>query len=372
MVTPRAFRATELACELARQGHQVQVIFPCDENQYVEFCSQHGITIRNLGRARWPSVPLTGKGPLLLAQRLARRGLNLFLEFPDIQLVPLVAKSLAKLNPVDLLISIAAPHAIHWGVARARRSRPNLCRTWIADCGDPFMGLTTDTYRKPFYFRFPEKSFCRTADFITVPIPEAIEGYYPEFHGKIRVIPQGFKFELPGPLVDSPLHRYPTFAYSGAFIPGLRDPRPLLDYLSTVHTPLRFICFTRQADLILPYKDKLGERLEIREYIPRNELLRTLAEMDFVVNLENRVTMQSPSKLIDYAIANRPILSIDPLELPYSRINEFLDGNYQHRLVIPDLECYQIENVARAFAALALDKQGQTAHQSPSANPTFT
>ena len=234
------------------------------------------------------------------------------------------------------------------------------------------MGLTTDTYRKPFYFRFPEKSFCRTADFITVPIPEAIEGYYPEFHGKIRVIPQGFKFELPGPLVDSPLHKCPTFAYSGAFIPGLRDPRPLLDYLSTVQIPFRFICFTRQAGLILPYKDKFGERLEIREFIPRNELLRTLAEMDFVVNLENRVAMQSPSKLIDYAIANRPILSVDPLELPYAKINEFLEGNYQRRLVIPDLERYQIQNVACEFISLTLDEQKQPAHHSPIANPTLT
>jgi hypothetical protein len=353
MVTPRAFRATELACELARQGHKVQVLFPCDESQYAEFCRQHAITIRDLGKARWPSVPLTGKGPILLAQRLTRRGLSLFLEFPDIQLVPLVAKCLAKLNPVDLLISIAAPHAIHWGVARARRHRPTLCRTWIADCGDPFMGVTIDTFRKPFYFGFAERAFCRRADFITVPIPEAINGYYPEFHRKIRVIPQGFQFELPGPISESPINSIPTFAYAGAFIPGLRDPRPLLDYLSTLTKPFRFLCFTRQPDLIADYKAKLSDRLEIKAYLPREELLFILRQMDFLVNLENRVNMQSPSKLIDYAIANRPILSLDPLFPDLSKIDSFLGGTYQGRLHLPDLERYQIQNVAKAFLSLA-------------------
>jgi hypothetical protein len=352
MVTPRAFRATELACELARQGHKVQVIFPCDENQYAEFCSQHDINIRNLGNARWPSVPLTGKGPILLAQRLLRRGLSLFLEFPDIQLVPLVKKCLAKLNPVDLLISIAAPHAIHWGVARALRHRPNLCRTWVADCGDPFMGLKTDRFRKPFYFSFLEKSFCRRADFITIPIPEAIEGYYSEFHHKIRVIPQGFRFDLPGLMTEAPINPIPTFAYAGAFIPGLRDPRPFLDYLSTSTKQFRFLCFTRQPELISGYQSKLDGRLDIRPYLPRQELLEVMAKMDFLVNLENRVSMQSPSKLIDYAIANRPILSVDPLFPDSRKIVRFLDGCYSERLRLPNLQQYQIHIVAQNFLSL--------------------
>jgi hypothetical protein len=61
----------------------------------------------------------------------------------------------------DLLISIAAPHSIHWGIAWARKDGSPIAGIWIADCGDPFMGKENDTFRPPFYFRYLEKWFCQ-------------------------------------------------------------------------------------------------------------------------------------------------------------------------------------------------------------------
>ena len=73
--------------------------------------------------------------------------------------------------------------------------KPKTAKKWIADCGDPFMGAKLETFRKPFYFKYFEKDFCRKADYITVPAEGAKKAYYSEFLGKIRVIPQGFNFK---------------------------------------------------------------------------------------------------------------------------------------------------------------------------------
>jgi len=54
----------------------------------------------------------------------------------------------------DLLISIAVPYPIHWGVAAvwAKDKSKNLAPNWIADCGDPYCFQENDTFKPPFYF----------------------------------------------------------------------------------------------------------------------------------------------------------------------------------------------------------------------------
>src|SRR5690606_10094120 len=99
-----------------------------------------------------------------------------------------------KNSNYDILISIAAPHPIHWGVAKAIKKYKNIAKCWIADCGDPFMLSHNLQYKRPFYFKYYEKEFCRLADFITIPTAFAKDGYYKEFHDKLNVIPQGFNF----------------------------------------------------------------------------------------------------------------------------------------------------------------------------------
>src|SRR5699024_6823793 len=131
----------------------------------------------------------------------------------------------------DLLISIAVPHTIHWGVAAIWKKHNNLAKTWFADCGDPFMGQENDIFKYPFYFKYSEKWFCRKADYITVPTEASIKAYYSEFHHKIRIIPQGFKFEDIHVEENTYANPVPTFAYAGGFIPGRRDPTEFLNFL---------------------------------------------------------------------------------------------------------------------------------------------
>jgi hypothetical protein len=75
--------------------------------------------------------------------------------------------------------------------------------------------------------------------------------------------------------------------------------------------------------------------------------------MDFLLNIENRTAKMSPSKLIDYAMTGRPILSLDSFDLNQVALDQFLDSNYSQQLKLPALANYRIENVARQFIELA-------------------
>lgn len=350
-ISPRSFRATELAKEFARQGHEVTVLFPNKGRDYSEFRKEHNINIKDLGKLKFKGIELKGKGLELLIRRAVRRIMNLFFEYPDIELMFKVARALRNEKGYDLLISIAVPHPIHWGVARAWKKNQQIAKTWVADCGDPYMLARLDIFNKPFYFKYFEKNFCRKCDYITVPVESARKGYYSEFHQKIRVIPQGFRFDEIQLPEYKKINKYPTFAYAGSFIPGRRDPRPFLEYLSRLNMDFKFYIYTSHKNILTPFKKALNSRLEIKKPVPRNELLKILATMDFLVNFDNNTDEQIPSKLIDYAIIGRPILDIRK-ELDTNTIIKFLNGNYNNALKIDNIEKYRIENVCNAFLEL--------------------
>ncbi len=216
------------------------------------------------------------------------------------------------------------------------------------------MSNTLDSFKKMFYFKYFEKYFCQNAHYITVPIEEAKRGYYPEFRDKIRVIPQGFNFnEIE---INQEAYRkndIPTFAYAGGLIPGGRDPRQLLDYLISLNWGYKFILYTKSRDLVKPYVDKSGRKIEIRDYIPRDKLLQELARMDFLVNFENETSRQQPSKLIDYYLTGRPVLSVPSTDVNTKVVNEFLCGDYSHSYNFGDMCQYRIENVCNRFLSLS-------------------
>jgi len=96
----------------------------------------------------------------------------------------------------------------------------------------------------------------------------------------------------------------------------------------------------------------LGKKLEVRCYIPRNELLEVLGKMDFLINFEEESKVQKSSKLIDYALVQRPILSMKPFDIDKIVLKEFLIGNYEKQREIDDIEQYNIKNVASDFIDL--------------------
>jgi hypothetical protein len=351
-ISPRSFRATELAKELVRQGHEVKVITHFREGIEI-FCKHHGILFKDLGPLTWSLPNLQGHGYFRLLLRVIVRLSILFFEYPFIQLIPLIRKALKSENNFDLMISIAVPYPTHWGVSSVRTKANPIARVWVADCGDPYMGQENDTFKPPFYFAWIEKWFCKKADFLTVPTIGSFKGYYPEFHHKMRVIPQGFRFEDIRIGESKRENNCIKFGYGGMFIPGRRDPSEFLEYLNTLTTvKFEFYIFTPTPQHVQDFANKSNGKIKVLSPINRDELLYQLSMMDFVVNFENKGTAQTPSKLIDYAIIEKPILTIKTGDLNKAIINEFLKGNYQNQLRIENPNQYRIENVAKQFIDL--------------------
>jgi|26BtaG_2_1085354.scaffolds.fasta_scaffold03689_3 glycosyltransferase involved in cell wall biosynthesis len=351
--SPRNMRTNELAKELAKQGHDVTLYVLTGTYDYESYEKDTGVKIKSLGKTYFFKYdPKTGN-KLNIFTRVASKLVGNIFEFPYIELVRNAYCAIKEQSNIDLLITIAVPYPLHWGAALLRTlNEDNLKHTvWVADCGDPYMG--NDFNKKFFYFEYIEKWFCRKADFISIPIESAKKGYYPEFLNKVKVIPQGFNFNETIKAKEYKKNVVPTFIYAGIFYEKLRDPRPFLDYLVTLKKDFKFIVYTKTPTFLGDYKEKLGNKLQIYSYIPRDELILEMSKVDFLVNFENPSTKHSPSKLIDYALSGRPILSLNTnVELNTSLISQFLSDNYEQALKLDNIEQYNIKNVAKEFLCL--------------------
>lgn len=349
-MAPRPLRATELAKELARQGHTVTVYSYLGTYDYSDFEKKNNINIKNLGSFFNPHSYINRKTKNISGwKRKIIYFINKLFEFPDIVISKAVYKALKNETP-HMLITIAVPYPIHWGAALAKKYNTNLRNiTWVSDCGDPYMGSPMTWH--PFYFKYIEKFWCRKTDFISVPVEQAKEGYYEEFRNKIRVIPQGFCFENIelSPYIKNDI---PHFAYSGMVYPQTRDPRVFLNYLCTLDEPFKFIVYTNRQEMFIPYVDKLVNKLEIRNYVPHQELLKELSKIDFLINIRNESSVQQPSKLIDYYLAKRPIIEITSDFKESDIFKAFFRGDYTHQLICNNIEDYNIKNIAGQFINL--------------------
>ncbi|WP_156810186.1 glycosyltransferase family protein [Nitritalea halalkaliphila] len=311
----------------------------------------------SLGEMSWKPINFRSKVKLVYTiERLIYRFLSLGFDYPDSELFLKVKKQITSCtDKFDAVISIAVPYAIHWGVASVWSKIPakNVAPVWIADCGDPFYGSENDSFKLPFYWAWVEKWFMRKADFIAVPTPTSHLGYFPEFHPKIKVISQGFKFEDYSFQVITKKNTTPVFAYAGLLIPNKRDPRAFCEYLLSTGKDFRFHIYTKNYTLLKRFNELAPDKFILHSFMPRVELLRKLKEeVDFVVNFENSGPRQTPSKLIDYILIDKPILSVNSSELDFQTINEFLEHDYGNALNIPDRDQYKIENVTSKFLDL--------------------
>ena len=344
-IAPRAFRTTELAKELGCLGHNVHVYFPKSDYDYSAFKRQNP----NVSISQIPAIG--GEAPKTRYKYVFWRMANILIAYPHVKYYTLLQDVLKDEKDYDLLISIAVPHPIHWGIGKIYKKR-KIAKTWIADCGDPYMLCKTDSHNPPLYMRYFEDLWCKRCDYISVPTDTSYTGYYPEYHHKIKVIPQGFNFdEIQNP--DYFPNNVPTFIFAGVFIKGKRDPQVLMEFLSHIDKPFKFIVYGANAQTFLnTYKAKLGDKLDIREPIARNLLISEMAKADFLLNIGNGTNVQTPSKLIDYTLAERPILTIETNDIKEKILMEFFDGNYVNKDSDIDISRYNIHNVVQQFLAL--------------------
>src|SRR5690606_27960285 len=109
------------------------------------------IEFKSLGKSKFGISDNLGKSNSNFFLRMFRKFFGKFFAFPQIEFIWLVKRKLEAENHIDLLITVAHPHAIHWAIPFVRKSN---FQHWIADCGDPFMGDPLNF--RAFYFKFLE------------------------------------------------------------------------------------------------------------------------------------------------------------------------------------------------------------------------
>ncbi len=349
IIAPRSFRTTELVKELSRKGNNVTLYIPKDGIDRDDLEKEYGFSIQYYERPK--DKLINSKSKLVyFIERCMVHGFA----YPDISILRTLKSSLKnEKNDYDLLITIAAPHAIHWTIGKMYKSGRRLAKTWVADCGDPYMLGGTLSVQHPFYFKYIEKLWCRECNYIAVPTEGAINGYYPEFKDKIRVISQAFNFEEIE-RVQYVKNEVPTFVYSGSIWNGSKDPKPFLDFLTQIPQDFRFYVYTKDVHVLDSYKEIFKEKLIVSPFIPRLELIKKLSSMDFLVHFEFHTSVQTPSKLIDYSLSGRPILAVNVkrIETDKDMIMQFLSGDYSKQYIVKDMSRYDIHNVAQQFMDL--------------------
>jgi hypothetical protein len=359
--SPRSFRTTELVEELVRRGFEVHVV--TNRNSEFDYENyrinrQDKIGFYFLDKVKWQSINTQSNNLIWgFVKKVVSRILEQYLHYPMMELKFLVARKLKSLNAeYDVLISIASPHTVHWGVASALKNNKKLSKIWIADCGDPFMLADNMQYRQPFYFKFFELNFCKLANYITVPTDQSYLGYYPSFWNKIITIPQGFKFfDYTQNCIEEnedKQNKHLKICYAGSLNEVRRNPTEFIKYLESTGIQYEFNIYTNNPKCLNSLKHLFGIKIFIYPYIPREELLTKLSNSDFLMNFQNEGLTQSPSKLIDYGISGRPILSIKSSNFDSNIIDEFLRKDYKNAYKIEDIDRYRIENVVNKFVKL--------------------
>lgn len=379
--TPRAFRAHELAKEFARMGHEVTVYIPEHDFNYEDLKKSTGIILKEIPPGfllERKTKPADGKDPgsfydqktgaksrvLKFLKPLLGVFYNLvYVEKAAAEYFYPVYDSLKKdRGGHDLLISVGLPFSAHIGCFLALLKNKSLARVKVAEYGDPFsLSIHKWQFRYCKIYKLIEKLILTQFDFVTVPTTD-MAALFRELKepGRIKMIPQGFDFS------EIRLEKYeknkiPSFAYAGIFYPGIRNPGNLLEFLAELDIDFRFHIYTdmsepKSMNCITPHMEKLGKKLILHDSIDRIQLIRELSKFDFLVNIRYETDYQILIKLIDYALAGRPVIELSQDWIDEERLVRFITGIYDNLDDNIELSSYNVKNVAPQFIELAFRK----------------
>ncbi|MDA3780397.1 MAG: glycosyltransferase [Bacteroidales bacterium] len=343
---PRAFRVFELVKAFAAKKYNVSVIIPDNDYNYETIENKYGIKIIK--------IPI---GFFLYRKKMELSNQNRNSTNKDVKLVKWVknlfgyiyfdkkatefciplSRFLKKFNnDYDVIIGMGLPFSVILGTAMGVKKK-NSRATIIAEYSDPFS--ENNAYNKLFLFKFVERFIIKRFHWIIVPTEKAIKSFLPLMHeSRIKVIPQGVDIESFS-ICQYKKNKVVTFGYAGILYLDIRNPKVLLDYLCTIRTDFRFIIYTNlmdkaTLDILRPYVAKLNERLIISDLIPREEVIYNLSKMDFIINIDNLTSNQSPSKLIDYALSKRPIFSFNQNGFSSKEFDRFFTGDYSNQILV--------------------------------------
>jgi len=353
---PRAFRANELALEFARRGHDVTVTncWRIDGFDYDAYAKEQCIKVKNLDILHSGMNNLVGSAK----QPSYRKGLlntwkNYLLAGSFFYRGPLIGKKLVIDDDTDLVIALATPFTCLYGLSYYARKNG---KKWVAigDSGDPFYGSRQTP--KAIWFKYIERRAYKQFDFLTIPTENAIPLYAPMIKKeKIKIIPQGFRMDNLK-LYEGERSLPVKFAYAGVFYWDIRNPEFLFKYLEGLKdVSFEFNVYMRGVDArletVLEKYPTVKSMMNIRYSLPHDELLYELSKMHFLINIENLSNTQMPSKLIDYGMTGRPILSCNETNFKPEVLDAFINRNYEGAYQI-DIKKYDIRHIADQFMDL--------------------
>lgn len=356
---PRAFRASELAIELAKRGHQVIVtnLTTVEGADYAEYTKSTGVEVRNLGLYKIKRNELDRVSNSWL-HHTVRFIIDYFFAGNLFRQSNRIASRIVIDEGTDAVVALSTPFMDILAISKDV-SRHGKRFVTIADSGDPF--YYSKQSRKAPWFRMLEKTAYQAYDYLTIPTENAIPLYSPLIDKeKIKIVPQGFRMEnlnLYHGEFGSPVR----MAYAGVFYWDIRNPEFLFAYLERSQIEYEFFLFIRNRDTLvdelLSKYPSVKSRVVIKT-LPHDELLFELSRMHFLINIENVSNTQMPSKLIDYGMTGRPIFSCNSANFSAEKFNQFLKGNYCGAYEI-DIQKYNIVNVTNQFECLIKEAKNE-------------
>ena len=358
---PRSNRITELTKEFIRLGHQVNVTIITETEGF-----DHEGYAKGLGINKWQNLKLYHKPavgekvveghkkslpfiPTLHKWADYLMGGNEFIHARAIE------KALDIEEDTDMVIAISFPFQCVLGTSKYLKSHHfNHHCTFVAESSDPHSG----NHLAP-WFKLVDKCAYKPFDYLTLPTEVAIPAYIGLLpKDKIRVIPQGFNFDTIR-LYQGERTKPVKFAYSGSFFKDIRNPEFLFAFLDKQEMDYEFHWFMLYeapyfSNLIQKYPN-LNKRTHKYVSLDRDTLLFELSKMDFLINIDNATSTQRPSKIIDYALTGRPILSCNKDYFSDKKMQDYMLGNYYDSMEV-DLSQFDIKNVAQQFLLLHMAK----------------
>lgn len=353
-INPRAFRANELVKEFVARGYWVNLIygegkFILDNEsipQYIRYCNN---TQKLQPQQIFTKVKDKSFVKKIFHYFIAEKFMLTRLKW--------VLHAISNINEYDAVISIGTPFYVHLAVALAmRQQHTNIVA--ICDNGDPFYNYKK--HDKAAYWGIIQKYVFSKFDYICTPTQNAVS-YYEKYalRERIKVIPQGYN------MCDVSTAEYrkntvATFAFAGRFYEDIRNPEPLLKFLAALTIPFKFVVYAPLSGnvyehILLPYKDVLQEKLVLCNMLSREQCIFELSKMDFLINIENTLSVQVPSKMVDYTLSKRPIISFTHTAIPCEKLEQWLQGNYVDPLKV-DISPFDIKNVVCQFEQLLKEK----------------
>ena len=269
----------------------------------------------------------------------------------------MISKALYIDDDTDMVIAISFPFQCILGASYyLKEHKPSKQGVLIAESSDPHYGNN-----RALWFKYIDKNAYSRFDYLTVPTPVAIPAYEGLVQkDKIRVIPQGFNFDNVR-LYTGKRTAPVKFAYSGSFFQGIRNPEFLFSYLNDQDMDYEFHWFmlyeeAQWIEMLERYPNLNGKTYRYTS-LDRDSLIFELSKMDFLINIENSTATQRPSKVIDYALTGRPILSFNKDNFEEQKLKDYLTGNYHDSMKV-DLSQYDIKNVTKQFLDLYEEKTG--------------